>query len=438
MSDTHESRSHPHDDPPRSRALPVIEEPLDPANQSLADALRASFRVLKLIMIVLVIAFLASGLFIVDQNSVVVVSRFGQYIAERPAGLHIDFPYPITEKTEVRLDTRTVEVRAFWMKLTKDQEVKPLSELFARSEGLQPGVDGALLTAVDRWGDQGGRGVDEEGAELVHVKWNLAYRINVPLDFVSNVTDEQATIMAVFEAACVSMAARHSVDDIAFTNQSAFRTAVLLDAQRRLDALKTGIHIDTLDSVPYQPLQVRAEFNNVITAENKKRTTIQAAEGEARKVLTEAAGDAYEDLVHAIRALETARNEPRSADVIAADEARINDLLQQAMGSAGETVRAAKAQADQIVLALQADAETLRRLRPKYEQNPMLLTSRLWEEAKRDIFESSGVMRFFVPEGMKRLVLWINRDPQQLREQYLKGLESSNKDTTGQPTPPSR
>ena len=67
--------------PNPSRSLKVIEAPLDPANQSLAEALRTTFRILKFFMVVLVVLFLASGAIVVDQNEQAVVFRFG-----RPVG----------------------------------------------------------------------------------------------------------------------------------------------------------------------------------------------------------------------------------------------------------------------------------------------------------------------------------------------------------------
>lgn len=50
--------------------LPVLDhvDELDPANQSLAEALRKSFRVLKLIMLVLVVLYFLSGWFSVKPN----------------------------------------------------------------------------------------------------------------------------------------------------------------------------------------------------------------------------------------------------------------------------------------------------------------------------------------------------------------------------------
>jgi len=73
----------------------VIEEPLDPASQSLADALRSSFRVLKFFMFLIVIVYCFSGFGIVDQKEVVVLTWFGKQVGPpREPGLLIAAPYP--------------------------------------------------------------------------------------------------------------------------------------------------------------------------------------------------------------------------------------------------------------------------------------------------------------------------------------------------------
>ena len=72
------------------------EEPFDPANQSLSDALRASFRILQFIMIIVLIFFLASGMFQVDQKKEeVVLLRFGEIQGVYKEGIHWGWPYPV-------------------------------------------------------------------------------------------------------------------------------------------------------------------------------------------------------------------------------------------------------------------------------------------------------------------------------------------------------
>ena len=58
----------------------ALREAMDPANQSLANALRLSFRVLQAVIVVLVAMFLISGVKIVKQGQSGVMLRFGAVV----------------------------------------------------------------------------------------------------------------------------------------------------------------------------------------------------------------------------------------------------------------------------------------------------------------------------------------------------------------------
>ncbi|MHC4188021.1 MAG: hypothetical protein ACYSRQ_07500, partial [Planctomycetota bacterium] len=73
---------------------------IDHASQSLSEALRISFVVLKIIMVILVVVFLALGLTTVGPDERALVLRFGKIrgVGEERMlgpGLHWVFPYPI-------------------------------------------------------------------------------------------------------------------------------------------------------------------------------------------------------------------------------------------------------------------------------------------------------------------------------------------------------
>src|SRR5215470_16874631 len=55
----------------------AMRDAMDPANQSLADALRLSFRVLQIVMLVLVVLFLASGFRTVKEGQSGVATVWG-------------------------------------------------------------------------------------------------------------------------------------------------------------------------------------------------------------------------------------------------------------------------------------------------------------------------------------------------------------------------
>lgn len=186
---------HPHHHDHSHDEEPLNEAPLDAASQSLSDALRSSFRVLKLIMVVVVVLFLFSGVFIVDQRQVAVVTRFGKQASEpRGPGLYFALPYPIDEVIRVSTAPKTIEVNDFWLKLRDDEKGKPLDQLAARSTGLDPATDGSLLTA-DR--------------AIMHAAFKVQYKVPVAnaADYVRNVSNDELLVATVIKEAAIAEAA---------------------------------------------------------------------------------------------------------------------------------------------------------------------------------------------------------------------------------------
>src|ERR1019366_2859608 len=103
MSNTHD---HPHSHPDPEPVIPPAElaaVPLEDAGaQALDEVLRSSFKVVKILMILLVLVFIGSGMFTVNPNEIAVVLRFGKPVGLAreqllKPGLHFALPYPIDE-----------------------------------------------------------------------------------------------------------------------------------------------------------------------------------------------------------------------------------------------------------------------------------------------------------------------------------------------------
>ena len=97
---------HSHGEPPEP-ALPP-ETPMDAGSQALAEALRSSFAIVKVVMVLLVLLFLASGFFTVGPQQRGILLRFGKPVGEGEKallnpGLHWSFPYPIDESILVSI-----------------------------------------------------------------------------------------------------------------------------------------------------------------------------------------------------------------------------------------------------------------------------------------------------------------------------------------------
>src|SRR6267143_7242474 len=85
---------------------PVPETPDDAGSQALADALRSSFAIIRVVMVILVLLFLGSGFFTVGSQEKAVILRFGKPIgvgaqALLGPGPHWAFPYPIDEVKKI-------------------------------------------------------------------------------------------------------------------------------------------------------------------------------------------------------------------------------------------------------------------------------------------------------------------------------------------------
>src|SRR5262245_34613689 len=109
--------------------MPDIETPVDAGSQALAEALRSSFRIVRVVMGVLVLVFLASGFFTVGPQERAMILRLGRPVGEGEKallspGLHWSLPYPIDEFIRVPItQLQQVTSTVGWFQVTPAQEV---------------------------------------------------------------------------------------------------------------------------------------------------------------------------------------------------------------------------------------------------------------------------------------------------------------------------
>jgi len=432
---------HHHDDHPQgeccghgpgNQALAVIEEPLDPANQSLSDALRLSFWFLKLVMFFLVIGFMLSGLVCVDQGEVVLVTRLGRLDGDpRKPGLSWAWPYPIGEKTKVSTTLRNLSVDSFWLNLSEADKAKSLSEVYARSPGLDPKVDGALLTS-DLTGD----------LAIMHMQLNIQYRVSDEtrvraseedparrvsdvILFALNVSDEQDLLRGVIQNAAVAEAAKTTVD-VLWKDAGRVASAVQVRAQTMLDQLETGIQLEKVAAPQsYFPLQAREEFNSVTNAMNQKSTLISEADGERTKKLLGVAGPAWQPLSEAIQSLDQA------TDAATRDKAmnQIDEILEKsATGEAGGKIKLAQRDREKVIADTLAEVSRFQAYQAEYRKDPQLVRKQLRAGMLRKLFDDQDVIKWWLPPGNKQLIISINKDPKDIRDAERRRLaEEANK-----------
>ncbi|UCD29329.1 MAG: hypothetical protein JSV03_02280 [Planctomycetota bacterium] len=411
--------NHEHHDTPdpnhADNQRSAIEEPLDPANQSLADALRASFGVLKIIMIFIIIIYLFSGFVIVDQKEVRVLTRFGRQVGPPlEPGLHFAFPYPIDETERVETAPKTMLIDDFWLSLRDTEKISELSDLPPRGGGLNPAVDGALIT-----GDKA----------LMHFLCHVQYRINDANDYVRNVQNDRTLIKWVIQNAAVAEAARMYADDI-WKEAGTLAEKIQQRAQKILDALESGILIENVAAdQSYYPLQTKKEFEDVGDAENKKRERIQEAEAERARILNGVAGPAWEKLNDAIQRLDQIEEGPAKEAVIEEIE---EILVSKAAGVAGGLIKLAERDRSEIIASAQAEANAFSIVLERYRKNPELWREQLRQKMLDELYDEIGVSKWLLPPGEdKQIMILLNTDPKAAREveraKRLKELGEENK-----------
>lgn len=267
---------------------------LDTAQQSLADALSVSFRVLKGVMVLLMFVYIFSGVIIVEEGNTAVRYRFGQEVGSYGPGWHFGLPFPIEQKIMVPSSTQTINLNeSFWYHNPDDKKPEELA-----FQQLNPLNDSFLIT-----GD----------TNVIHVQFGINYRINTKKidDYLRNVgTIERANeiVKTAAERGMIHHVASTTVENI-ITWGDEDNEAIQNFAQQILTDLGSGLEIQGVlidGRNQSMPNQVREAYNNVTKAQADKARTIQQARRQSNQILGETAGGAHVDLLTMIRAYEWA------------------------------------------------------------------------------------------------------------------------------------
>jgi regulator of protease activity HflC (stomatin/prohibitin superfamily) len=403
-------------------STPLSADPpgLDPAQQSLAEALRVSFGILKLAMFALLVAYAFSGTFSVGSNEVALRLRFGDYVGDPgnrvlERGTYLAAPFPIEQI--VKVDTRPAALsldQEFWFETGSEDTGLSRGQLQSRNaRPLNPLRDGSLIT-----GD----------SNIVHAKWTLTWRVTDPVAFLDNIgskKDGAEFVRLVAQQGIVQAVSQQTADDL--LRGIVNRELAIGLMQRRLDAARSGLSIDqlTLDKVT-APMRVAASFDAVTTAESERAGLIVSAQQQRARILGETAGEAHQPLLGLIEAYEVA-TERGDAAAVAATQQSIDGAIETLSvngvplgGEVSRVINAAKTYRTQIVERVASESQAFQELLPQYERNPRLVLSKLWEDARESIL-TGDVETFYTVAG--QLELQLNRDPALQKERQKEQLK---------------
>ncbi len=391
-------------------------EAMDAPNQSLADALRVSFRILKVVLIIVIVLYFGSGIQKLEQNEKALVLRLGriQDKVEGPGGLVFTFPRPIDQLIKVPVTEKRTMIL-----IRQDLHVKEGEDRSAvrRTGGLDPKLDGSIMT-----GDRG----------LVHAQWIVTYEIDDLKKFVTHVLGaeqggEKELIELAVENAAIEVIGQMAAVDVVRNEISMIQERVQSKAQATLTALGTGIKIANIDAKPSWPVQTKAAFEKVTNASSDKRKKKDDAQKRSKEILNGTAGPAHVKL-KALFDEYLAAKRMKNGAMAARKMAEIEDvILHQATGRASEVIQEARSFKKMALEDIRADALEFRALLPEYKRNPRGLFSRLWYEAQEKILSNPKVTKRHLPAHQKEVRLVIGPDPIEKAEREQRALEEKKK-----------
>ncbi|TVQ33310.1 MAG: hypothetical protein EA376_02955 [Phycisphaeraceae bacterium] len=396
---------------------------MDPAQQSLADALRITFRVLQVVMALLVALFLGSGFQTIEESERGIKLVFGRVVQDDiPPGVTWNWPFPIGEMVKVRTgEQRTFINDKFGPQLTQEDRMRPIARVVGRAFQLNPSEVGSVITA---------------DSAIAHTWWNVIWRRDQPALNTRNVhqPDEERIVRAAVHRGVVRALAEIEIDDLlkqrttdeVVTGESSLDARVRRIAQETLDAFGAGVRIERVSLVEKSPPgQTLNAFQQVTTAENRAATRREQAEQASREVLNSVAGEAHSVLLDLIddyeRAIELADDAEAERILATIDRmidgeiVEINGVSYSVRGQVTSVINRARQYRTNIVSNIRSRVATYETKFPLYSENPELFVAREWRPAY-EAFLTGGLVEIQLVSPEADVEIWLNRDPEIYRE----------------------
>jgi regulator of protease activity HflC (stomatin/prohibitin superfamily) len=408
------------DRPPSSELLPSDEDEsdvLDPGSQSLSDALRISFAILKVIMFVLVGYYvLLGGVFRVQQNESAIILRFGRVVDAdtdpiRGPGWHWGFPFPIDDVVKLKVkEEQTLKISTTNYRMM-DREILLKGAPDTVRPTLKPVYDGYTLT-----GD----------GYIIHSKWDVGWKIEDPYLFVTAVYNDPflgksyvPTIDRILDnELCKSVISGTSgyrvMDILTGSLRDEVTSKIRSRFTKQIQMMSIGVAITSLNlsRTGFEaPKQVKTAFDQVAKISSERQQKIDQAKAGAKGNLSLACGSEKlaEKLFAAVRAKHTARK--RGSEEFARASSKLSTVLRNhEEGMVAQMISSARAAGSRIVDSARADASKINMLAPRFNQDPEIFRERLSQEVAREVFSNRSVETFIFFGDVPEIDLKLNPD----------------------------
>jgi modulator of FtsH protease HflK len=216
-----------------------------------------------LIAAVVVLIWLGTGFFIVQEGQQAVITQFGRYQSTVGAGFNWRLPYPV-QRHEIVVVTqiRSVDVG-------RDSIIK--------ATGLR---ESAMLT---------------EDENIVEIKFAVQYRLNDARAYLFESKDPSAAVVQAAETAVREVVGKMKMDMALAEERDQIAPRVRVLMQTILDRYKVGVEVVAINlqqSGVRPPEQVQAAFDDVLKAGQERERAKNEAQAYANDVIPRAVGSA--------------------------------------------------------------------------------------------------------------------------------------------------
>lgn len=213
------------------------------------------------------VVWIASGLFFVRADEQAVVMRFGAVVEPRVyPGVHYALPWPVDRIVKVKVN----QLR----RLVVGGDVA--DSVVGRADPLAP----QFLS-----GDQ----------NIINMRVVVQYSVATPVEFLFRSADVPKTVGAAVEAELARRIGRRGVDAVLTTEKIAIQDEVLNAAQARLNEYRTGIRLASVNMESVTPPPEAADaFRDVAGARADAARIVNEAQGYAGDVIPRARGEAMQ------------------------------------------------------------------------------------------------------------------------------------------------
>ena len=214
-----------------------------------------------LIGIVVVVVWLGSGFFIVQEGQQAIVTTFGRYSSTVDAGFQWRFPAPFqSHETVAVTQLRSAEIGRSGV---------------GQTTGLR---DSSMLT---------------QDENIVDIRFTVQYRLKDAKNFLFENRDPDNAVVQASESAVREIVGKSQVDSVLYEARDAIAADLVKSIQGQLDRLQAGILIVNVNVQNVQvPEQVQAAFNDAVKAGADRDRFKNEGQAYASDVIPKARGTA--------------------------------------------------------------------------------------------------------------------------------------------------